>query len=267
MHTVFVVFHEGFSPELTRADTNLCTHIAVNQAKDKYLFEAGSRHPIPHNVVCEYELPWHDSSLQGNGYMETSVYVHLLHNEHVYKGSAFVGVTQYDMTWSTDATNQVRALQSEEDVLFMPAGGSIVTNGKWHRLMFANEFPLNFVMSSYNKHFGTTCTVHDLESRPMALWQSAVMHRTVFEKLTGWLEVLVGEVTPWANRAPYKTHWGFLGGLTERAESIFYALQKHLRCTAWKLVHSNKVVSAMRIVKEQYGSKPSPASKLQEKCV
>ena len=50
-------------------------------------------------------------------------------------------------------------------------------------------------------------------------------NKYISEKLCSWLTVLVDEVYPWSIEPPYETHWGVMGGYTERAIAIFNAIE------------------------------------------
>lgn len=61
---------------------------------------------------------------------------------------------------------------------------------------------------------------------------------------------------PWANAAPYETHWGVLGGYTERAESLFMALRhraKEINIRPLYLEHDDQIPTALGISKDHYG--------------
>ena len=69
--------------------------------------------------------------------------------------------------------------------------------------------------------------------------------------------VLAYEVEPWANLAPYETHWGVLGGYTERAESLFMALRhraSEIEIRPLYLEHDDKIPVALGIHKNHYGT-------------
>ena len=102
---------------------------------------------------------------------------------------------------------------------------TIVNNSKWNELMFPNIIDLSFLIKSYNRFFETQYTVFELENIPLSLWQTNIYPVKIYEKLCSWLEILVKEIYPWSNREPYQTHFGSIGGYTERALSIFNAYE------------------------------------------
>lgn len=261
---VYIVFHKKIAPILTRTCnySELIRYFGVNQDYEKHVLTGnGKIKPVSEydNVQLEYTLPYYDASLQKNGFMETSVYIHVYKNQ-LHLSHEFIGVTQYDMVWSDEVVDRLKSLKKSNDV-FAKTKGVIFSDGEWHDLMFPQKFPLDYVIESYNRHFNTEHTKEDLTNRPLTLWQTYFMHRSVFENLASWLSVLVKEVYPWANQPPYQTNWGFIGGLTERAESIFFALQKDLNISEIGLHHSQEIVDALKIPKEHYGSRISPANK------
>lgn len=260
---VFIIFHQGIAPALTGTDKypDLVRYFGVNKNyKKKYILTNDGKFELlgKHNdVYLEHTLPHHDDSIQERGFMETSAYLHIYRNQ-LHLPYEFIGIAQYDMIWSNKAMQRLKSLNQKRKVLARTKG-TIFSKGRWHPLMFAKRYPLDFVIDSYNKFFHTKHTKEDLEGRPLTLWQTYFMHRSVFEDLSSWLSVLVDEVYPWANRFPYETHWGFISGLSERAESIFFALQK-LAISEIGLGHSEDIVNRLKIKKEHYGARQSPAT-------
>lgn len=260
----FIVFHKGIAPSLTRTDSliDVIRYFGVNQDHDKYLLTSeGKIEPLGNrdDVCLEYRLPNYDASLQMNGFMETSAYIHIYKNK-LHLPYEFIGIAQYDMIWSDDTIQLVRN-HHQTDVVLSKTKDIIFLEGQWHSLMYAERFPLDYIIESYNRYFKSNHTKEDLEGRYLTLWQTYFMHRSVFEDLTGWLSVLVYEIYPWANRPPYETHWGHLGALTERAEAIFFGLRKDLSISEIGLHHASDIVAALKISKEHYGSKQSPANR------
>lgn len=259
----FIIFHQGIAPTLTGTDKypDLIRYFGVNKNyQKKYLLTDDGRLELlgkRKDVFLEYTLPRHNDSIQEKGFMETSAYIHIYKNK-LHLPYKFIGVAQYDMIWDNKVAQRIKNLNQKRKVLARTKG-TIYSKGRWHRLMFANRYPLDFVINSYNKFFHTKHTKKDLEGRPLTLWQTYFMHRSVFESLTPWLSVLVNEVYPWANRFPYETHWGFISGLSERAESIFFALQK-LTISEIGLDHSEDIVKRLKIKKEHYGARQSLAT-------
>lgn len=261
---VFVVFHQGIAPSLTGTDKypDLVRYFGVNENhKKKYLLTGDGKFELlgkRSDINLEYDLPHYDASIQERGFMETSAYCHIYRNK-LHLPYKFVGIAQYDMIWNDNVIRRIKGVKKGGEVL-AKTKGIILSKGRWHRLMFAGRYPLDFVIGSYNKFFKSRHTKKDLEGRLLTLWQTYFMHHLVFEELSSWLSVLVKEVYPWANRPPYETYWGFLSGLSERAESIFFALRKNLNISEIGLDHSEAIVSALKTKKEHYGCRPSPAN-------
>jgi hypothetical protein len=91
--------------------------------------------------------------------------------------------------------------------------------------MFPTIRNIDFLMESYNRYFNKKYNINNLENAPLSLWQTNIYPRKIFEKLCGWLSILIEEVYPWSVEAPYETHWGVMGGYTERAIAIFNAIE------------------------------------------
>ena len=91
--------------------------------------------------------------------------------------------------------------------------------------MFPNIRNLDFLINSYNQHFNKNYSMDLLENMPLSLWQTHIYPLAIYEKLCSWLELLVNEIYPWSNLPPYETHFGSIGGYTERALSIFNAFE------------------------------------------
>jgi hypothetical protein len=196
------------------------TPYAVNPIYNKSIKFKSKRPEEQSNGIFEYTLDKFNPFLQKRGYMETSAYLHIYWNK-LYEKYDWVGVTQYDMVHHQECRNlrqnTIYILQSNKD--------TIVTNGKFHPLMFPDKRDLNYLLSHYNKHFRTNYIVRDLEGLPLSLWQTGLYPKQIFEKLCSWLEKLVDDIYPWVTQPPYETHWGSIGGYTERAISLFIAIE------------------------------------------
>jgi len=194
-----------------REDNKKFTFFGVNEIypKDK----------INSNTIFEYELKKYNPFLQKRGYMETSAYLHVYWNK-LYKNKDMVGFSQYDMKYNENYENL------ETDTIYLlNTGQPIVLNEKWNNSMFPEIRNLDFLINSYNTFFNKKYSSKELEKMPLSLWQTNIYPVTIYEKLCKWLEVLVEEIYPWSNEPPYETHFGSIGGYTERALSIFNAFE------------------------------------------
>jgi hypothetical protein len=239
---IFTVFHKALDERLVWAQFSAdevhryFTPYAVNrQVPEKRIVDGDGRSALvgaaSPRVLVEHELGWHDPALQARGFMETSCYVHLLRNR-LHEPFDFVGVTQYDMRWPASAASMLRALAAsgpaaEQTAFGVVCGPLLDERGQFHPLAFAGLFDWNFLLASYNKFFETAWGFGDLAGRPLTLFQTYLLPRAEFAALAGWLESLCAEVYPWANQPPHETHWGVLGGYTERAEALFIAARLH----------------------------------------
>jgi len=204
---MFCVYHTKF---YLREDNFYFTFFGVNELYPK-------QRQI--NGHLEYELDIYNPFLQKRGYMETSAYLHVYWNK-LYKTKDMIGFSQYDMN------HKAKYDTLEKDTMYLLLTGlPIVKDGVWDRLMFPHLRNLEFLMSSYNKFFGKQYTLAHLESIPLSLWQTGIYPVRIYEKLCGWLERLVEEVYPWSVSPPYETHFGSMGGYTERALSLFNAFE------------------------------------------
>lgn len=204
---MFCVYHKQF---YIRKDNFYFTFFGVNEVYPK---EGGC------NTILEYELNKYNPFLQKRGYMETSVYLHVYWNK-LYVKRDMVGFSQYDMKH-----NQMYDKIDKNTIYLLNTDTYIVSDGKWNSLMFPKLRNLDFLLESYNNHFKKTYSMEDLERKPLSLWQTNIYPIKIFEKLCGWLEHVVDEIYPWSNQPPYETHFGSIGGYTERAISIFNAFE------------------------------------------
>lgn len=211
---MFCVFHREF---FLRDDNRNFIFFGVNEAYCKKN-EKGA------NVIYEYELEIYNPFLQKRGYMETSAYLHVYWNK-LYKNNDMVGFSQYDMIHYNNYDNL-----NTDTIYLLPIGGYIVENGIWSHIMYSNIINLNFFIESYNKFFGKTYTMKELEGIPLSLLQTNIYPVKIYEKLCAWLEILVEEIYPWSNVPPYQTHFGSIGGYTERGLAIFNAFQIYEGC-------------------------------------
>ena len=206
---MFCVYHKEYYP---RDDNKGFIFYGVNEIYQKNKYD---------NNLLEYELDIYNPLLQKRGYMETSAYLHVYWN-NLYKETKMVGFSQYDMKHKNKYDN----LDCNK-IYIMNTNKQIVKNGKWNKLMYENERNLSYLIESYNKNFGKNYATNELEGKPLSLWQTNIYPKETYEKLCKWLEKLVDEIYPWCNEEPYETHFGSIGGYTERAISIFNAYEIH----------------------------------------
>ena len=212
--TMFCIFHREF---FLRDDNSDFIFFGVNEAYCK-------KNKKENNVIYEYELEIYNPFLQKRGYMETSAYLHVYWNK-LYENNDMVGFSQYDMIHYSKYDNL-----NTDTIYILPIGGYIVENGIWSHIMYSNIINLNFFIESYNKFFGKTYTIKELEGIQLSLLQTNIYPVKIYEKLCAWLEILVEEIYPWSNVPPYQTHFGSIGGYTERGLAIFNAFQIYEGC-------------------------------------
>jgi hypothetical protein len=231
---MYCIFHKDFQ---IREDNFYFTFYGVNEIYPKVRDK---------NVILEYELKKYNPFLQKRGYMETSAYLHVYWN-HLYKNKEMVGFSQFDMIH----TRKYDVLD-KKGIYIYTMGEAIVNKQIWNRLMFPNIRNLDFLIKSYNAYFKTNYSMRELENKPLSLWQTNIYPINIYEKLCGWLEKLVDEIYPWSNELPYESHFGSVGGYTERALAIFNAFEIHEGVPYYKLniKHINTMVQ-----KEQYNIK------------
>ena len=204
---MFCVYHKKYD---FRKDNFYFTFFGVNEVYPK--------EKTPNNIL-EYELDKYNPFLQKRGYMETSAYLHVYWN-NLYKNKDMIGFSQYDMKH-----DQIYDHLDNKTLYLLNTNKAIVKNGKWNSLMFPKIHNLDFLIKSYNCHFNKSYTIKELENQPLSLWQTNIYPVKIYKKLCGWLENLVDEIYPWSNQLPYETHFGSIGGYTERALSIFNAFE------------------------------------------
>jgi hypothetical protein len=230
-------------------------------------------------VTLEYQLDIYNPELQQLGYMETSCFLHILSN-NLFPDSDLIGVTQYDMRWTEKSASLLRKIAKGESqeglvnkirrlvrrainpafiapqIAYAQVDGKIIdSTGQLSPMTASYAFNWPYLIESYNNFFGTHWSMNDLRNQPLTLWQTYLLPRPVFIKLTSWLKAFVDEVTPWANKAPYETHWGVLGGYTERAEALFIALQVKsgaLIVHPLMLEHDENIPTQLQVSKEHY---------------
>ena len=217
--------------------------------------------PQVSNALLEYQLPWHDESIQSRGFMETSCYVHLLNNA-IHEPYDYIGVAQYDMRWPEPAAALVAAEPSGgRNVAYGMILGIIMNpQGQFHPLAFADRRNWAFLLQSYNRFFHRNWDARMLVNKPFTLFQTYLLPRQEFADLAAWLSVLCTEVYPWATEPPYETHWGSLSGFTERAESLFIAARMQegrIALEPLPLQHDPAIVAKLALSKYHYGNPPA----------
>ena len=287
---VFVVFHQTLDqglifPYFTDEEiAKWFMFYGVNIEKDnkKIINKDGSENTTLTNasgVTLEYELDSYNPELQQLGYMETSCFLHILSND-LFPELDLIGVTQYDMRWTEKSANLLRKIASGESheglihkikrlvktvinpksvipqIAYAQVAGKIMdSTGQMSPMTASYAFNWPYLLESYNNFFGTQWSMNDLRNQPLTLWQTYLLPRSVFIELASWLKTFVDEVTPWANKAPYETHWGVLGGYTERAEALFIALQVKsgaLIVRPLMLEHDENIPKTLDVSKEHY---------------
>jgi hypothetical protein len=229
---MFCVFHKNYNNNFNNNKNFI--YYGVNEIYEKNKNE---------NIIFEYELDKYNPLLQKRGYMETSAYLHVYWN-NLYKNKKLIGFSQYDMIHN-DNYNTL-----ESDILYLLNKNEfIVKNKMWNNSMCQKIRNLSFLINSYNTFFNKNYSILELENMPLSLWQTNIYPIKIYEKLCQWLEVLVEEIYPWSNENPYETHFGSIGGYTERALSIFNAFEIYEGTKYKNLDISDKETF---IVKEQY---------------
>jgi hypothetical protein len=288
---IFIVFHKVFDERLSLPFFSQSEihqwfiKYAVNiKHLDKKIIDQNGNQTRPSktssDVVLEYQLPIHDPHLQERGFMETSCFVHIEQN-HLYGDAQYVGVCQYDMRWTKGSTKIVRrldralseplkpdswltqlkmklglAIDPKKTVFAQIAGPFKNTDQSFNPMAATISFDWTFLLRSYNQFFNTNYDLGILDRASLTLWQTYLMPTSIFSELASWLIVLCEEVYPWANESPYETHWGVLGGFTERAESLFMAireLEERIKLRHLYLEHDQSIPAQLGISKTHYG--------------
>ena len=211
-------------------------------------------------MILEYELLKYLPELQYRGFMETSCFVHVEANG-LCNHADLIGICQYDMRWTNEAVSllrQLRSLSARRTIAYgLNVGPIISRQGSFHPYAFADRRNWPFLMESYNRFFGTSWKLEILVNKPLTLFQTYLLPREDFLDLARWLKELCSEVYPWATQPPYETHWGSLGGYTERAESLFIATrihEKRLILENLPLHHDPEISHSLGIKKEHYSN-------------
>jgi hypothetical protein len=211
-------------------------------------------------TILEYQLEKYFPELQARGFMETSCFVHVEANR-LFGDADLIGTCQYDMQWTAAAVSLLRHLSglptSGKIAYGLSVGPIISQQGYIHPYTFADRRNWPFLMESYNRFFGTSWNLEILVDKPLTLFQTYVLPRDEFLDLARWLKELCSEVYPWATQPPYETHWGSLGGYTERAESLFIAARIHeqrLILENLPLCHDPEISRSLGVKKEHYGN-------------
>jgi len=241
---MFCVYHNYYD---LREDNNYFTFFGTNEIYDK----THDKNKV-NRVILEYELDIYNPFLQKRGYMETSVYLHVYWNK-LYKNKNMIGFSQYDTVHYTKYDN----LDKDTIYLLNTTLNIVTPENEWNMFMFADKRNLDFVMNSYNTFFGKKYTKNDLKNIPLSLLQTNIYPVKIYEKLCSWLEVFVNEIYPWSNEPPYETHFGSIGGYTERVLSIFNAIQIYegVSYEYLNLYHGKEAEMNKDMRKEQYNPK------------
>jgi len=287
---IFVVFHQTLDqrlifPHFTDAEIAkwfVFYGVNIEKTNKKMIGKDGIENTDLANtpgVTLEYQLDSYNPELQKLGYMETSCFLHILSN-NLFPELDLIGVTQYDMRWTEKSASLLRKIARGESheglihkikrlvrraihpksvspqIAYAQVAGTIMdSTGQLSPMTASYAFNWPYLIESYNHFFGTHWSMNDLRNQPLTLWQTYLLPRAVFINLANWLKTFVDEVTPWANQAPYETHWGVLGGYTERAEALFIALQVKsgtLIVRPLMLEHDENIPKHLQVSKDHY---------------
>lgn len=214
---------------------------------------------IDENIILEYKLTNYDPKFQDRGFMEGSCYAHVNKNK-LYENMDYIGVCQYDMRWTTESVMLLRNLASQDNIDKKNAWGVSVGNimspdKVFHEYAFPESFDWNFMLNNYNQYFNKDWNIDILINKPFSLYQTYILPIHLFEQLSNWLIKLMDDLYPWGNQAPYGTHWGYLGGWIERAESLFIATRIHeneLIFNHLPIDHDESIPKNLKIEKKHY---------------
>lgn len=287
---IFLVFHKTLDERLNLNEFSdeeirqwfIPYAVNVEITSKDFILKDGSSVVIsnPQNrAVEEYDLPQYNPMLQARGFMETSAYIHIEKNA-LHEDIDLIGICQYDMRWTKRSVKLLRSLEKSaqgsrqfslidrcrqifgfgsdaKSIVYAQIAGKLMNaSGEFNGMACTQAFNWDYLLKSYNHFFNTQWQMVDLIDQPLTLWQTYLMPSQLFAELAQWLYVLTVEVEPWANEAPYETHWGVLGGYTERAESLFMALRhraKEINIKPLFLEHDDQIPIALGISKNHYG--------------
>jgi hypothetical protein len=266
---VFTVFHKILDESIWRhfspaEKSQWFVAYAVNDKHPKRVIDqAGISHELGANIsipsVVEYDQVAYFPQLQQRGFMETSCYVHV-HANNLADDVDYVGVCQYDMRWTEEAVSLLRSLSAlppgQRYGFGLCVGTMMAANGEMHPLAFTRLRNWQYLLDHDNRFFSTDLRPGMLVNQPFTLFQTYLLPKKEFLELAGWLRQLCDDVYPWACSAPYETHWGSLGGYTERAASLFFAARVHagqLSFRSLPLDHDESIAESLGIEKGHYG--------------
>ena len=267
---IFVVFHKALDEKIfskfsgQEIDTYFIkyavNHEFLKKVIYKNIYRKLTKRRVDPNLVCEYALPKYNPELQKRGFMETSCYVHILENK-LYQGHDYIGVCQYDMRWTAEARQtllDLKANTAQDNTAWGISVGQLMSSEKvFHQFAFPEQLDWGFLLNSYNQFFKTSWTSEIFVQKPFTLFQTYLLPVAEFVALAQWLKSLTDALFPWANQAPYPTHWGHLAGCVERAESLFFAARLHEHRLNFKelaLIHDETIPQALGVQKTHYVS-------------
>ena len=267
---IFVVFHKALDEKIFSKFSGLeidayfvkyaVNHDFPKNVIYKNLYRKLTKKRADPNVVYEYQLPKYNPELQKRGFMETSCYVHVLENK-LYQDCDYIGVCQYDMRWTAEARQtllDLKAKTAQDNTAWGISVGELMSSEKvFHPFAFTDLVDWDFLLNSYNQFFKTNWSSEMLLQKPFTLFQTYLLPVAEYLALAQWLKSLTEELFPWANQAPYPTHWGHLAGCIERAESLFFAARLHEQRLNFKelaLIHDETIPQVLGVQKTHYVS-------------
>jgi hypothetical protein len=267
---IFVVFHKVIDEIIfqhfssSEIDSWFIKY-GVNQTHSKRIkyrnpLRAFAKRHADRNLILEYELSSCNPLLQTQGFMEGSCYSHVNSNK-LFENADYIGVCQYDMRWTKEASNVLRDLAHDrgkagKNVWGISVGSIKTEENGFHKYAFPDLLDWAFILKSYNRHFSTSWDIEILVDKPFSLYQTYVLPTDEFVSLSTWLNVLMSELYPWANQPPYPVHWGHLAGCIERASSLYIAARIHEQQITFNLLpldHDESISKRLGVEKKHYG--------------
>lgn len=224
---IFVVFHKKLFSSLYKG---------LKRHRNDVVF-VGVKHRIPkvlqrvhrYNIIYESDFKNYNPKLQARGYRETSVLYHVYINK-LYADLDYIGFAQYDMAVNDDVfkvmIHNINTHNRKKHIFYTL---KLPVDNEWGGL-FISKIPYDHMINSYNRYFHTNFTADEIRnnkaiSENLILLSTFIIPVGMFEKIMGWISVLIDEIYPWANLPPYPKHSGHLGGITERAYGLALAIE------------------------------------------
>lgn len=225
---LFVIFHDKLFRILYRDLKRYRNNVFFIGVKRR--ISDASRIINKYNVLYQQDLKIQKPELEKYKYFETSTILHAYYNR-LHEGCEYVGFAQYDMEIGDKAFRVIeKAVAGNPGIKFIFYSAKVPFENERIGFFCGNSVPYDFIIDSYNRHFGTGYTAEGIRSdksiaEDLILYSTFVIPTAMFEKIMGWISKFVYELHEYTSRFPPGVLKGRIASIAERSYGLALALE------------------------------------------